>query len=130
MIDNVKAYKPLFLGVFMITALGTNAQEKTLKIEADPLIQELVILKNKMVETKEINDRYIIQLSADATLGEAEKTRAKLQKEFPEMTSTIEYQAPNYKVWAGNFRNRIEADRAFKDLKETFKKAFVFKPRS
>ena len=39
--------------------------------------------------------------------------------------ASIEYETPNYKVWAGNFATRIEADRALIIIKKKFSSAFI-----
>ena len=41
---------------------------------------------------------------------------------------TIEYETPNYKVWAGNFSTRIDAERALMKIQQNFPSAFILKP--
>jgi hypothetical protein len=46
-----------------------------------------------------------------------------------EMASKLVYETPNYKIWVGNFRTRLEADRALVKVKSKFPTAFIFKPK-
>lgn len=102
-----------------------NAQSS---IKADPLIQELVVLKAKMVENNTLNERYKIQLFYGSNLSEANKVKKEFDKEYKEWPSNIVFETPNYKVWIGDFRTRLEAERAFIQLKKDFKSAIIFKP--
>ena len=36
----------------------------------------------------------------------------------------------NYKIWVGNFKTRLEADRALVKIKRKFSNAFYFKPKT
>jgi len=49
-------------------------------------------------------------------------------KKDPQYRSSLEYETPNYKIWVGNFRSRLEADRALVKVKRKFTSAFIFKP--
>lgn len=119
----------LFLTTCIFSGLRLNAQENKSNITADPLIQEMLVLKSKMTESNELNERYKIQLFSGSTLEEANKIRERFKQKHPKHPASIEYQTPNYKVWIGDFRDRLEAERLFIAIKEDFKSSFVFKPR-
>jgi hypothetical protein len=40
------------------------------------------------------------------------------------------YETPNYKIWIGNFRSRLEADKALIKIKKKYINAFIFKPKN
>jgi len=40
----------------------------------------------------------------------------------------MKYETPNYKVWVGRFRTRMEADRKLVKVKKLFPNAFLFTP--
>ncbi|GGZ44879.1 SPOR domain-containing protein [Mesonia mobilis] len=111
--------------LFIFSNSKLNAQTS---IEADPLIQELVVLKAKMVENNTLNERYKIQLFYGSNLNEANKVKKEFETTYSEWRSDIVFETPNYKVWVGDFRNRLEAERAFVKLKKDFKSAIIFKP--
>ncbi len=119
----------LLLSCFIsgISFLNLTAQEGQVNISENDKITKLLELKAEMSKDNEIGDRYKIQLFYGNN-GEANEVikdyRSKI--EYP---SLIAYEAPNYKVWVGNFRNRLEADRALLKIKESFPSAFIPKPR-
>ena len=108
------------------TAIGT-AQEGQVSIEQDEKITELLELKTQMTKDSRLGDRYRIQLFSGDN-NEASKIIKEYRSLYPEWISTIVYETPNYKVWVGNFRNSLEADRALLEIKKTFPAAFRFKP--
>jgi len=121
-----------FIGVlFAVTCLfytNQSAAQNQNMVEADPLIQELLVLKAKMVENNELNERYKIQLFYGSNLSEANKVKDEFERKHKEWPSNIVFETPNYKVWIGDFRTRLEAERAFIELKRDFKSAIIFKP--
>lgn len=119
----------LLLVFCVFFSLNTWAQENSTNIEQDPLIPELLILKSKMTESNELGDRYKIQLFYGATLAEANKVKKEFENNYKNWPVSIEFETPNYKVWVGDFRNKLEAERAYIKLKKDFKSAFIFKPK-
>ncbi|SDK68560.1 Sporulation related domain-containing protein [Salinimicrobium catena] len=108
------------------SALGT-AQEGTQNIVQDERIPELLALKTQMTKDSRLGDRYRIQLYSGDN-NQASKIIKEYRALYPDWPSTVVYETPNYKVWVGNFRNSLEADRALLEIKKTFPAAFRFKP--
>ncbi|MBP1691388.1 MAG: Sporulation related protein [Bacteroidetes bacterium] len=54
---------------------------------------------------------FRVQLVATASIDEANARKAEAEGSFPGERIYIEYDPPTYKVRAGNFQNRIDADR-------------------
>ncbi|MFD1094237.1 SPOR domain-containing protein [Salegentibacter chungangensis] len=106
---------------------GAFAQQGSVNIDQDKKIPELLELKTEMASTNQIGDRYKIQLFYGDN-GEANEVIKKYRNLYA-FPSVIVYEAPNYKVWVGNFRNRLEADRALLEIKESFPGAFIPKPQ-
>jgi hypothetical protein len=103
----------------------SGAQEGVTTVNQDPEIDKLIALK------KEINKSEIffkIQIYSGNRSG-AEKIRKEFREAFTEFSDDIKYETPNYKIWIGNFRTRLEADRALVKVKKKFENAFVFKPK-
>ena len=44
------------------------------------------------------------------------------------MDATIVFSTPMYKVWVGNFKTRIEAEKNLNTLKKKYLNAFLIKP--
>lgn len=107
--------------------LNLSAQEGQVNISENDKISKLLELKSEMNKDNEIGDRFKIQLFYGNN-GEANEVIKNYRSKF-DYPSLIAYEAPNYKVWVGNFRNRLEADRALLEIKESFPSAFIPKPR-
>ena len=115
--------------IFLFTILfscGLIAQEGTVTINQDQEIGALLEIK-KDIEIS--SNRYKIQIYSGASRGSAESARSKFSGSYSNWSSSIEYETPNYKIWVGNFRNRLEADRALIRIKKTFINAFIFEPK-
>lgn len=103
------------------------AQNSSSEIQQDSRIPELMVLKAKMTENNELGDRYKIQLFYGDLKG-ANKIESDFKQKYNQWPVSLHYEAPNYKVWVGDFRTKLEADRAFVKLKSDFKSAIVFRP--
>ena len=112
----------------LLTTQFSLAQDGSLTINQDPEVDELLALKKKMNVSETDADRYKIQIYSGNIAG-AEKAKAKINSKLSDLPSILEFETPNYKVWVGNFRNRLEADRTLLKVQKEFKNAFVFKPK-
>lgn len=119
-------FKGIILISFFLLFLNSMAQEGTIIINQDKEIEALLEIK-KDIESS--SDRYKIQIFSGASRNAAETARKKFYENYADLPSSIEYETPNYKIWVGNFRNRLEADRALLRIKKTFLNAFIFKPK-
>ncbi|WP_442847366.1 SPOR domain-containing protein [Leeuwenhoekiella sp. H156] len=120
--------KLTFLGFFGMLIQATSfAQSGSVSINQDNRISELLSIKSKMASNNELNDRYKIQLFY-GSITEANSIQSRYRSKYDNWEPSIVYESPNYKVWIGNFRNRLEADRALLQIQKTFPNAFVMKP--
>ena len=102
------------------------AQQGTVTINQDENIETMLNLKKEI--NKNSTDRYKIQVYS-GNRSEAETIQSEFDSSYPDWRSTIVYEYPNFKIWAGSFTSRLEADRALRDVKHTFPGAFIFKPK-
>ena len=105
----------------------TMAQEGHVNVQQDEMIPLLLEQKTKLGQDGVLGDRYRIQLFSGDN-NEASKVIKEYRSLYPEWSSTVVYETPNYKVWVGNFRNSLEADKALLTIKKSFPAAFSFKP--
>lgn len=121
--------KKFILTAVLVTGFTfiSQAQEGHVTINQDERIPELLDLKTKMVKDSRIGERYRIQLYSGDN-SKASKIIKEYRALYPDWPSTVVYETPNYKVWVGNFRNSLEADRALLKIKNTFPAAFRFRP--
>lgn len=103
-----------------------NAQEGELIINQDKKINTLLELSKGM--NKETTDRYKIQIYSGNRVS-AQEAKEKFLLNYNNWSPSMQFETPNYKIWAGNFRTRLEADRALKEIKKNFSGAFIFKPK-
>jgi len=68
---------------------------------------------------------YRVQIYNGSSRSAAFNAQDKFNKEFPEMRTYIVYREPNFKVRAGDFRSRIEAERMKEQLKAWFPIMFI-----
>ena len=71
---------------------------------------------------------YRIQIfseSAQTARQRANETRASFMRHFPEIDAYDDYQAPNWKVFVGDFRTKNEALREMQKIKKIFPSAFI-----
>jgi len=120
--------KTILLGIALVAfSAFAKAQTGQTTISQDPKIEELIALKSAMSVEGKLNDRYKIQLYS-GNLNQANAILKRYLNRIGTWKSTIKYETPNYKVWIGNYRNRLEADRALIKIKKEFNSAFIFKP--
>jgi len=120
----IKSYINLVL-VFTLFSASLSAQEGVVKVNQDPQIDALLKLK------KDVNrkaQKFKIQIYNGSRPG-AENARNNFRKYYSNWSVSIQYETPNYKIWVGNFKTRLEADRALLRVKRKFTNAFIFKPK-
>lgn len=113
--------------LFSVLAFSSHAQNGQVEISQDTLIPHLLEIKTQMAKANRLGDRFMIQLYSGNSAGATEAIE-KYRNEFEQWPSTIVFETPNYKVWIGNFRNSLEADRALLTIREEFPTSFRFKP--
>lgn len=124
---NLKINALGFLAIVLTTHFCA-AQQGNVTINQDKKIATLVEVKKEMNKNETSSDRYIIQIYS-GNRGTAESSQRDFNSSFADWKATLQYETPNFKVWAGNFRTRLEADRALKQVKSKFPNAFIFKPK-
>ena len=68
---------------------------------------------------------YRIQIYFGSQRSKANELRALFNSRFPDITAVVSYQQPNFKVRAGDFRTRMEAQCKMEIIEKEFPGAFV-----
>lgn len=111
---------------FFLIKMNLVAQQH-LPLDETKDLTSLIQLKAELSKKSELKEFYRIQLHSGSR-SEAEKIIKEFNANESQFESDIIYETPNFKVWVGFFRNRLDAERIFKDLKEDFPKAMIIKP--
>lgn len=122
--------KNIFYYSLILSILSHNlkAQDRNLTITQDPKFEQLLNEKRKTNASLTVNERYKIQLFS----GDSEKAKKILndcKQDFTDLDGTIVFNTPNYKVWVGNFRTKIEAERNLIDIRRKYENAYLIKPQ-
>lgn len=114
-----------FLAFFLTE--NTVAQEGKISISKDPKIDKLLTFQKEINQETDNDNRLKIQIF-NGNLRNAEKVKSKFEFKYKDIPTSIKFETPNYKVWVGNFRTNLEAERYLIEVKETFPNAFIFTP--
>lgn len=120
--------KLLFILTLFICSYKVAAQDSKINIHQDPKFEQLLNEKRKINASIAVNELYKIQVFS----GNSEKAKSTLndcKQNFSNLDGTIVFNTPNYKVWIGNFRNRIDAERNLLEIKKVYENAFLIKPK-
>ena len=121
--------KKIFLSLFVTLLLANICQAQALNgtVSQDSKINNLIDQKRKLNSKITINDLYKIQIYHGNSEG-AKKALNDFSTQYTDIDATIIYVAPNYKVWVGSYKSKIEANRALNDIKKYFDRSLIVKP--
>lgn len=114
------------LFIFLFFNFNTLKAQNT-NVNQDPKFEQLLNEKRKVNSSITINNRYKIQIF-NGTSDASKKTLIQFKKENKNYDATIIFSTPLYKVWVGNFKTRIEAERNLNLLKKKYPSAILIKP--
>ncbi|MDI5896727.1 SPOR domain-containing protein [Flavobacterium yafengii] len=120
--------KAFFISLTLfISYCNVNAQDGNIRVSQDSKFEQLLNEKRKTNVSNTVNDYYKIQIfSGDSE--KAKKTLNDFKQEFRDIDGTIIFFTPNYKVWVGNFKTRIEAERNLIEIKKSHSNVLLIKP--
>jgi hypothetical protein len=119
--------KCILLLFLVLACLKNYSQELKLTVQLDPKLEQLLAEKRKINNSLMLNESYKIQIYTGNN-ETAKKTLNEFRTEYKEIDATIVFNTPNYKVWVGNFKTRIEAEKVIADLKYSYKNILLIKP--
>lgn len=123
-----------FLFVLLFGVKSSFAQTRgKVQVVAPPLFDTLLARRGALVTGKRQSSAggytssygYRIQIFSGSKRTAAYNAQAKCNREFPDIRTYIVYREPNFKVRAGDFRTRIEAERMREQLKTYFPITFL-----
>ena len=114
-----------FVLIMALNSVKLAAQQGEVTVNQDRQIDKLLELKKEINRTE---SNYKIQIY-NGNRTDAQKARSEFRRSFLDLPTSMQYETPNYKIWIGNFKNRLEADRTLVKVKKKFANAFIFTPK-
>jgi len=123
MIQHKIKFSLIAIAFFSFSSIGF-AQDGTVTVDQDSDIDKLLEYKK---DIKTVN-LFKIQVYSGTRSG-AETSKQNFKNSFNEWPVSMEFDSPNTKIWVGNFRSRLEADKALLKIKRKYNNAFIFEPK-
>tara|TARA_B100001250_G_C19611606_1_gene705205 strand:- start:479 stop:910 length:432 start_codon:yes stop_codon:yes gene_type:complete len=118
---NTKYTIYLFL-IIPLFCVGQIEQNKNRHTQLDTLIELYKLLQqDNQIQV------YRIQVSSNESLEKIQQIQKKYNKIFPESTSEIIFEAPEYKLITGISLDRKTTEKKLQAIKKKFKYAFLFR---
>ncbi len=96
--------------------------------QADKEVQDLLARK-RQENLREAVTGYRIQIYYGLSEAKARSIQNNFMTLFPDIPVRLFYSQPEWKVHVGNFRTKLEAERALKQIREEFASAFILKTK-
>ena len=119
----------LFLILFVATASIAFAQSNgSVNVSQDDRIESLISKQRQLYKLDSSFSGYRIHIFMEIgneALKHAEDVKKQFEKAFPDIPIYLTYSEPYFRLRAGDFRNRVEAEKCLRRIKPKFKEAFV-----
>ena len=122
--------KRLFLLIIFVTLafVGMAQGHGSVNVSQDDRV-ELLIAKQRMLNRIDSSFNgyriHIFMEIGNEALDNAKAVKAQFERAFPDIPIYLTYVEPYFRLRAGNFRNRVEAEKCLRRIKPKFKEAFV-----
>ena len=119
----------LILSIFFALAAASFAQSYgSLYVDQDSRIESLIAKQRSLYYVDSSFSGYRIHIFMEIgneALDHAKAVKSQFEKAFPDIPIYLTYVEPYFRLRAGNFRNRVEAEKCLRRVKPKFKEAFV-----
>ena len=110
--------------IVLILHFSTQAQNGKVEITQSIEIEKVIEIKKEINKNKSMLRIQIFNGSRE----DANNTKEKFENIKVDSIIDMVYETPNYKIWVGNYKNQLEADRKLLEIKRYFPDAFIFRP--
>ncbi len=125
-INEIAPMKTLLYTIIFICSLSYSfAQTGRVNIEQDEKIDELLKLYKS---SNSSSDYYRIQVGF-GSFAKAQHIKSKVEIDFPGLASKIDFDSPTYRVRVGRFKNKLDAERKFLEVRAKYPDAMLLKPK-
>ena len=108
----------------LILNFSTQAQNGKVEITQSIEIEKVIEIKKEINKNKSMLRIQIFNGSRE----DANNAKEKFENIKVDSIIDMVYETPNYKIWVGNYKNQLEADRKLLEIKRYFPDAFIFRP--
>ena len=118
----------LLLICMVSTTIAFAQNYGSLKVNQDDRIDLLISKQRSLYKIDSSFNGYRIHVFMEIgneALQHAEEVKTQFEKDFPDIPIYLTYAEPYFRLRAGNFRNRVEAEKCLRRIKPKFKEAFV-----
>jgi hypothetical protein len=133
---SIKITGCIFFAFFFLSSSAIAQKRGRVEVIKDPLIDTLIARRpgiNNNTPANRVSSSnwgqtmygYRVQIYSGSNRQEAYSTQARFNAEFPEYRTYITYLEPNFKVHAGDFRTRLEAEKLKQELVQAFSSLFI-----
>lgn len=99
--------------------------EDHIAVELDS-ISKIALAENK---AGKYVDGFVIQIYSGNDRSKANSALAEIADDYPDLNPKMSYRQPNFRVKAGRFTNRLQANRIYEQVKGAFPKALLIPER-
>ncbi len=118
--------------LFVSQLSGQSSSNGSVKIIQDSRVEQLLLIHSRFKLAHPETEGYKIQIFMDSGNDAVDRANSVVDNfsvNFPEIPVDLTYGAPYYRVRAGNFRSRIEAEGYLKKILPYFSQAFITKDK-
>ena len=117
------------LSAFVLWAVIAFAQSHgSVHVDKDSRIESLISKQRSLYSIDSSFSGYRIHIFMEIgnqALDHAKSVKAQFERAFPDIPIYLTYSEPYFRLRAGDFRNRVEAEKCLRRIKPRFKEAFV-----
>ena len=114
---------------FLVIAMVAISQNNgSLNVNQDSRIATLLQKQKQIHALDSTFSGYRIHIFMEIgneALAHAEQVKKQFEESYPDIPIYLSYSEPYFRLRAGNFRNRVEAEKCLRRIKPQFREAFV-----
>jgi hypothetical protein len=122
--------KKFFITVLFLSFALVKAQQVPNRFVVTAKINQILEKRaDCFASTKTSMKYYHIQLYNGQSIDKARAVKSQFQTDFPGTYVIVEWESPEFKVWAGEYENKLSADQALLKIKKKYPNAFIVNPK-
>lgn len=114
--------------LLVLTTIAVAQNTGSLNLKQDSRIESLISKQRRLYDLDSSFNGYRIHIFMEIgneALQHAEQVKKQFENAFPDIPIYLTYSEPYFRLRAGDFRNRVEAEKCLRRIKPKFKEAFV-----